>query len=147
MKKSKHQIFISYSGHDEFEAGLLQFALENSLGSNRVSAWTFQRDQKRSEKEIANSLKNKVKVSVATIFLVSPTTLSSGATQWMELAYSDAFNVETYVLLHHLSYSDLKSRESGVPPLLLSSQCNAATEWKQIVSDIDQLIKKEETDG
>jgi hypothetical protein len=141
MTKSKHQIFISYSGHDEFEAGLLQFALENSLGSDRVSAWTFQRDQKRSEKEIANSLKNKVKESIATIFLVSPTTLKSGATQWMELAYSDAFDVETYVLLHHLTYNDLKNRESGVPPLLLSSQCNAATEWKTIVTEIDQLIK------
>lgn len=143
MTKSKHQIFISYSGHDEFEAGLLQFALENSLGCDRVSAWTFQRDQKRSEKEIPNSLKNKVKESIATIFLVSPTTLKSGATQWMELAYSDAFDVETYVLLHHLTYNDLKNRESGVPLLLLSSQCNAATEWKTIVTEIDQLIKAE----
>jgi len=35
MAKQKHQIFISYSGHDEFEAGLLQFAIENTLESDR----------------------------------------------------------------------------------------------------------------
>lgn len=143
----KRQIFISYSGHDRFEAELLQFAIEKSLGNDIVSAWTFQRDQKRSEKEIANSLKTKVKESIATIFLVSPTTLESGATQWMELAYSDAFEVETYVLLHHISYDELKSKESGVPPLLLSSQCNNATDWKTVISEISQLIKRRETNG
>ncbi|WP_411728017.1 TIR domain-containing protein [Methyloglobulus sp.] len=143
MKKPKHQIFISYSGHDKFEAELLQFAVEKSLGNDIVSAWTFQRDQKRSEKEIANSLKTKVKESVATIFLVSPNTLESGATQWMELAYSDAFEVETFVLLHHISYGELKSRDSGIPPLLLSSQCNDATDWKSVVSEIGQIISAE----
>lgn len=137
------QIFISYSGHDEFEAGLLQFALEKLLEEKNVTAWTFQRDQKRSEKEIANSLKDRVKQSIATVFLVSPSTLESGATQWMELAYSDAFNVETYVLLHHLKYQDLKEREKGVPPLLLSSQCNSANEWKQVANDIKKLLEKE----
>ena len=143
MKKPTYQIFISYSGHDKFEAELLQFVVEKSLGSNRVSAWTFQRDQKRSEKEIANSLKTKVKESVATIFLVSPSTIESGATQWMELAYLDAFDVETFILLHHISYNELKSKEGGVPPLLLSSQCNDATDWKSVISEIDQLIKVE----
>jgi hypothetical protein len=143
MKDSKYQIFVSYSGHDSFEAELLQFAIEKSLGNDIVSAWTFQRDQKCSEKEIAKSLKTKVKESIATIFLVSPTTLESGATQWMELAYSDAFDVETYVLLHHISYTELKSKESGVPPLLLSSQCNDATDWKNVISEIGRLIKEE----
>jgi len=138
MKDSKYQIFVSYSGHDSFEAELLQFAIEKSLGNDIVSAWAFQRDQKRSEKEIAKSLKTKVKESIATIFLVSPTTLESCATQWMELAYSDAFDVETYVLLHHISYTELKSKESGVPPLLLSSQCNDATDWKNVISEIGE---------
>lgn len=144
MKESTHQIFISYSGHDKFEAELLQFVIEKSFGNESVSAWTFQRDQKRSEKEIANSLKIKVKESTATIFLVSPSTIDSGATQWMELAYSDAFDVETFILLHHISYSELKSKEGGVPPLLLSSQCNDASDWKSVISEIGQLINAEE---
>ena len=62
------------------------------LQEENVVAWTFQRDQSRSEKEIAQSLKERVKESVASIFLVSPDTLDSGATQWMELAYADAFD-------------------------------------------------------
>lgn len=139
----KRQVFISYSGHDAFEANLLQFVLESLLVDYGVTAWTFQRDQRHSEKEIARSLKERVKQSIATIFLVSPTTLESGATQWMELAYSDAFDVETFVLLHHLDYQELKSRERGVPPLLLSSQCNSALEWRQIVNDIKKLLSQE----
>ena len=135
------QVFISYSGHDAFEASLLQYALERMLADVGVVAWTFQRDQSRSEKEIAQSLKARVRESVATVFLVSPTTLESGATQWMELAYADAFGVETFILLHHLDYHTLKQKERGVPPLLLSSQCNSAIEWKTVAQDIRQLLK------
>jgi len=135
------QIFISYSGHDEFEASLLQFALEVILAEHGAVVWTFQRDQARSEKEIARSLKARVRESLATVFLVSPETLESGATQWMELAYADAFGVETFILLHHLDYQTLKRKERGVPPLLLSSQCNSATEWKNVARDIQQLLK------
>jgi predicted component of type VI protein secretion system len=139
----RRQVFISYSGHDAFEANLFQFALESLLADERVTAWTFQRDQSHSEKEIAKSLKERVKQSIATVFLVSPSTLESGATQWMELAYADAFNVQTFVLLHHLDFQELKSRERGVPPLLLSSQCNSALEWRQIIDDIKKLLKQE----
>jgi hypothetical protein len=139
----RQQVFISYSGHDAFEANLLQFALESLLAEERVTAWTFQRDQNHSEKEIAKSLKERVKQSIATVFLVSPSTLESGATQWMELAYSDAFDVQTFVLLHHLDFQELKSRERGVPPLLLSSQCNSALEWRKIIDDIKKLLKQE----
>lgn len=63
----------------------------------------------------------------------------------MELAYSDAFDVETFILLHHLDYHELKSRERGVPPLLLSSQCNSALEWRKIVNDIKKLLGQEAT--
>lgn len=134
------QVFISYSGHDAFEASLLQFALDTLLADDGVTTWTFQRDQDRSERDIARSLKERVKQSIATIFLVSPITLKSGATQWMELAYSDAFNVATFVLLHHLDYNELKRNERGVPPLLLSSQCNSALAWREIVNDIKELL-------
>lgn len=143
----KRQVFVSYSGHDAFEASLLQYALESLLADYGVTAWTFQRDQSHSEKEIARSLKERVKQSIATVFLVSPTTLESGATQWMELAYSDAFDVATFVLLHHLDYQELKSRERGVPPLLLSSQSNSAFEWRQIVNDIKKLLSEEACHG
>jgi len=140
----KSQVFISYSGHDEFEASLLQYAIETSLKDKCVKAWTFQRDQNLSEKEIASSLKQKVKESLATIFLVSPTTLNSGATQWMELAYADAFDIDTYVLLHHLEYKELKNRETGVPPLLLSSQCNPAMKWGNVIFQIGSQFTGED---
>jgi len=38
MKESIHQIFISYSGHDKFEAELLQFVIEKSFVDKDVSA-------------------------------------------------------------------------------------------------------------
>ena len=136
------QVFISYSSRDEFKASLLQFALEQLLEKEGVVAWTFQRDQARSEKDVALSLKNRVRESAASIFLVSPDTLESGASQWMELAYADAFDVRTFVLLHHLQFQDLKQRATGVPPLLLSSQCNSAMEWKNVVEDIRKLLKE-----
>jgi hypothetical protein len=136
------QVFISYSGRDEFEASLLQYALETMLEGEGIVAWTFQRDQARSEKEIARSLKDRVRESSASIFLVSPDTLESGASQWMELAYADAFEVTTFVLLHRLKFLDLKQKATGVPPLLLSSQCNSAVEWKSVVEDIRTLLKE-----
>ncbi len=124
------------------EASLLQYALEKMLADEGVVAWTFQRDQARSEKEIARSLKDRVRESSASIFLVSPDTLESGASQWMELAYADAFDVKTFILLHHLKFFDLKQKATGVPPLLLSSQCNTAMEWKSVVEDIRKLLKE-----
>ena len=124
MKKSRAELFLSYSGDDAFEANLLQYALEVMLADVGVKVWTFQRDQSKGQRSIARSLRARVRQSKATIFLVSPTTLNSGATQWVELGYSDAFNVPTFVLLHHVSFNDLKSHEKGVPPLLLEGQCN-----------------------
>ncbi len=50
------------------------------------------------------------------VFLVSPSTLDGGAAQWMELAYADAFNVRTFVLLHHLRFHELKARAESHPP-------------------------------
>lgn len=144
---AKHQIFISYSGRDAFEASLLQYALERLLVDQGVTAWSYQRDQARSEKEIARSLKNRVRDSSAVVFLVSPDTLESGATQWMELAYADAFDVKTFILLHHLEYRDLKQMPTGVPPLLLSSQCSSAVEWKVVVEDIRKLLKERKENG
>ena len=134
------QVFISYSGHDEFEASLLQYAVESMLAAQNVSAWTYQRDQARSEKEVATALKARVRGSVATIFLVSPSTLDGGAAQWMELAYADAFDVPTFILLHHLDFQEIKASDRGVPPLLLASQCNAAMQWKSIVEDLRRLV-------
>ena len=81
-----------------------------------------------------------MKESKATIFLVSPTTLDTGATQWMELAYSDAFDVPTFILLHRMTYQELRGREKGVPPLLLSGQCNDAVEWMDLVPELRKCI-------
>jgi hypothetical protein len=76
----------------------------------------------------------------STIFLVSPATLDGGGTQWMELAYSDAFEVPTFVVMHHLTYQDLTANDKGIPPLLLSSQCNPATDWQRLIGQVRTLI-------
>jgi hypothetical protein len=143
----ENQIFVSHSGRNAFEASILQYVLETMLANESVTAWTFERDQSRSEQEIARSLKERVRESSAAVFLDSPDTLESGATQWMELAYADAFAVTTFVLLHHLDFRDLRERETGIPPLLLSSQCNAALEWRSVVEDIKKLLKGRKKNG
>ena len=147
MSMSKPQVFISYAGQDEFEADLLKLALETLLEDVGAEAWIFRQDRNSSERNIAESLKERVKASRAMIFLVSPTALERGATQWMELAYADAFDVPTFVLLHRLQYDDLRSSDSGVSPLLLSGQCNAATDWRAVMEDIRTHITKGATDG
>lgn len=143
----ENQIFVSHSGRNAFEASILQYVLETMLVSEGVTAWSFERDQSRSEQEIARSLKERVRESSAAVFLVSPDTLESGATQWMELAYADAFAVTTFVLLHHLDFRDLRHKETGIPPLLLSSQCNSALEWRSVVADIKELLKGRKKNG
>jgi hypothetical protein len=65
----------------------------------------------------------------------------------MELAYSDAFGADTFVLLHRLDYQTLRSRVGGVPPLLLSSQCTPALEWRRIAGDIKQRLNKRHGNG
>jgi len=129
-------VFLSYSGEDAFEASLLQYAIEHMLADLTVTVWTYQRDQARDQRSIGKSLKDRVRESSATIFLVSPSTLDAGAAQWMELAYADAYDVATFVILHRLTFAELKSRERGVPPLLLESQCNSSAEWKTVVESL-----------
>ncbi len=136
----EHRVFLSYSRDDEFEAGLLQYAVEQMLSDLRVTVWTYQRDQARDERNIGQSLRERVQESVATLFLVSPSTLEGGAAQWMELAYADAFGVPTYVILHRITFSELRARERGVPPLLIEGQCNLATEWKAVIGELRSLI-------
>jgi hypothetical protein len=72
--------------------------------------------------------------SRALIFLVSPKTLAFSPTQFMELAYADAFDIPIFVLLSHLTYAELL--EGSAPPLLLQSQCNDAARWRDIVGQI-----------
>ena len=57
MTPMKRQIFVSHSSHDAFEASLLQYALETMLKRHKVRAWAYQRDQGRSEMNVAGSLK------------------------------------------------------------------------------------------
>ena len=140
MGATNHWIFLSYSGEDAFEAGLLQFAIEQMLADLKVAVWTYQRDQDRAERSIGKSLKDRVRESSATIFLVSPSTLEAGAAQWMELAYADAYNVPTFVIMHRLTFSELRSRPRGVPPLLLEGQCNPSAEWKGVIEALRSRI-------
>lgn len=130
------QIFLSYSSADSFEAALLQCVIETELQDFKICVWSFERDQNTSERNIAKSLKEKVKESRAAIFLLSPFTLNSGATQWMELAYCDAFEIPVHVLLHHITYKELVGSEKGVPPLLASGQCCPAVDWRKVIKKL-----------
>lgn len=134
--KDQVMIFLSYSGDHSVEAELLQFGYETLLADINVKIWTYERDQAKDEKMIAESLKARIKASKALVFLVTPSTLDTGAAQWMELAYADAFDVPTFILLHRLSYQDLKAREAGVPPLLLAAQCNSSKQWREIADNL-----------
>lgn len=129
-------IFLSYSSDNSWEADLLQFAFETMLADAKIRVWTYERDQAKNEKAIAERLKTQVKASRALVFIVSAGTLDRGAAQWMELAYADAYEIPTFVLLHQLSYQDLRQRQGGVPPLLLAAQCNSAKQWRDIASDL-----------
>ena len=131
--EARPTIFLSYSGDESLEADLLQYAIEHELQHVRV--WTYQRDQRRGQGDVARSLKEAVKTSCAVLFLITPSTLETGATQWMELAYADAFGVPTFILLHRLSYADLKAKDQ-VPPLVLAKQCTQAKEWRTLLDDL-----------
>jgi hypothetical protein len=126
------QIFLSHASENAFEANLLQMAIETLLRDLGVSVWTYQRDQAGDERNVGASLKERVRESVAAIMLISPETLRSGATQWMELAYADAFDVPTFVLLHHMTFESLTRRKKGVPPLVLAGHCTPAVEWRKL---------------
>jgi hypothetical protein len=131
--EARPTIFLSYSGDESLEADLLKYAIEHELRDVRV--WTYERDQRRDEGDVPRSLKEGVKSSCAVLFLITPSTLETGATQWMELAYADAFEVPTFILLHRLSYADLKAKDR-VPPLVLAKQCTQAKEWRTLLDDL-----------
>lgn len=134
-------IFLSYASEDTFEAELLQFAFETLFTDLNVKVWTYERDQSKSEMAIASSLKQRVRSSSAMCFLVSDATVGGGATQWMELAYADAFEVPSFVLLHRLTYDKLKAPGANAPPLLLDAQCNLATAWRDVAAEIRQVLE------
>jgi len=143
MSRKSIEIFLSYSGKDSFEASLLQFAIEQLLADLGVKVWTYERDQGKTERQVGKSLKLRVQSSAAAIFLASPSTFNSGAAQWMELAYADAFDVPIFVLLHQLTFKALKAMEEGVPPLLLEGQCNPSSEWKAVVAEIRRQLENQ----
>jgi hypothetical protein len=63
-------------------------------------------------------------------------------TQWMELAYADAFDKPVFILLHHIRFADLAARHQGVPPLVLASQCNdAALDWTNVIHAVRDRLK------
>jgi hypothetical protein len=117
------QFFLSYAGEDSFEAMLLKDAIESLLCDAGVRVWVFGRDQARDQRSVGTSLKERVRESAAVIILLSRSTLESGATQWMELAYADVFGVPAFILLHPLVFEELKRAEPGAPPLVLEGQC------------------------
>lgn len=140
---TQFRIFLSYSAEDQFEAALLQEWLETRFGAD-VTVWTFQRDQRRDESNVSRSLKDTVRGSAALIFLLSPFTMEAGAAQWMELAYADAFDLPTFILLHHVTYDELMQNERGVPPLIRQAQCTPAAEWRSVEPDLRKHLGLQE---
>lgn len=130
------QIFLSYSGEDCCEATLLQFAIETLLADVGARVWTFQRDQGGDTRSIASSLKEQIRQSRVMVFLASPSTIKGGAAQWMELAYADAADIPTFVLLHRIPYAKLKMKERGVPPFLTEGQCSPSPDWRRIIEGL-----------
>ena len=88
----------------------------------------FGRDQARDQRSIGISLKERVRESAAVIILLSKFTLESGSTQWMDLAYADAFGIPAFILLHHLTFDELRRADRGAPPVVLEGQCTIALE-------------------
>lgn len=142
MPRPGPQIFLSYSSDDGWEASLLAYALESLMSSARVRVWTYQRDQSGSTRSVAVSLKDQVRGSAAMVFLASPSTIKAGAAQWMELAYADAADVPTFVLLHRITYAKLRMRERGVPPFITEGHCTPSVEWRRIVDELKLRLDK-----
>ena len=86
--EARPTIFLSYSGDESLEADLLQFAIEKLSQDVRARVWTCERSQRRDGGDVARSLKDGAKGSRAVLFLITPSTLETGAPQWMELASS-----------------------------------------------------------
>lgn len=142
------RIFLSHAGGDRFEAGLLQYAVEHILSHLGATVWSYQRDQDRSEADVAGSLMERIRESDAMIFLATPTTIAASTTQWMELAYAHAFGVPRHVLLHRLRYQDLIAGERAVPPLLIAAQCNdAALEWRDVIDRLGRQYQERGVHG
>lgn len=137
------QIFLSYAGKNAFEANLLQSVLENLFSDLSLVVWSYKRDQLGNERDIASSLKTRVKESSAVIFLISPFTLENGANQWVELGYADAYDIPTFVLLHHMTFEELKKHERNVPPLLLAGECTLAVDWRKLEDELRQCCSNE----
>lgn len=129
-----------------FEAALLQGAIEALLRDLKVAVWTYGRDQAGDERSIGSSLRDRIKQCSAVVILVSQFTVESGATQWMELAYADAFGISTFILLHHLTFEDLKRTDRGVPPLVLEGQCTPAAEWKILENGLRRCCRDRNVD-
>lgn len=129
-------VFLSYAGADAFEADLLALALESSLSDLGVRVWNYRFDQPADQAGIARALRERVQASSAMVLLVSPSTLKEGAAQWIEFGNADAFEVPVFVLLHRLTFAQLRRRDKGVPPLLIEHQCTPASEWRRIVGEL-----------
>ena len=136
------QIFLSHASENGFEADLLQTVIETLLHDLDVKVWAYQRDQAGDERKVGESLKERIRESAAAILLISPETLRSGTTQWMELAYADAFDVPTFILLHRMTFESLRRRKSGVPPLLLAGHCTPAVEWRKLEQELRTCCQK-----
>lgn len=130
------QVFLSYSSEDIFEADLLQYVAENMLADLKVTLWAYHRDQARDQRSIAGGVRDMVRRSAAMIFLASRSTLDVGSTQWMELAYADAFGLPIFIILHRTTVPEIRTRLEHVPPLMLEANCNPSHEWRQVVSAV-----------
>lgn len=107
-----------------------------------VIVWTYGRDQARDVRSIGASLKERLRESSAVVVLVSQFTLASGASQWVELAYADAFGLPTFILLHHVTFQQLKKAGKAVPSLVVEGQCTPAVDWQSLHNGLRRYCEK-----
>ena len=126
-------LVLSHAEEDLFEATLLQVVLEQSLADVGASVWAYGRDQAPQQKNVAASLPKIIGEAAALVFLLSP---DSSPTQWMELAYADAFEIPTFILVHRTTFAKLAAAKRGMPPFVVTGQSIRAVEWKRIVEPL-----------
>jgi hypothetical protein len=134
------QIFLSHTGEDAFEADLLQLTLERWLADLNVKVWSYLRDQSTAERRVSGEILSQVRRSDAMLYLVSPATLDGGANQTIELGYAEALEKRIEVMLHRLSYDDLKAAGRKVPISVLEGSCTPATDWRKVAQSLREHL-------
>jgi hypothetical protein len=136
------QIFLSHASEDAFEADLLQLTLEHWLSDLDIQVWSYVRDQPSAERQVSGRILEQVRRCRAMVYLISPATLEGGANQTIELGYAEAFDKRIEVMLHRLTFEDLKAAGNKVPISVLTGFCTPATQWRKVAQALREHLSQ-----